>query len=75
MKYPNENLENYGDKVTTEINEKRNDILKLNQIMVMLKEESKRVKQKLHKIENAKNYLTDKRETLKKGNRNSARSK
>ena len=55
-----------NNKLTAEINEKQNENSKLNQRMIMLKEELTRVKEKLHKAENVSNYRTDKRELLKK---------
>ena len=55
-----------NNKATAEIDEKWNDILKLNQRMEMLKEQLTRVKDELRKTENANNHLTDKREALNK---------
>ena len=55
-----------NDKVTEETNEKWKEVSKLNQRMVMLKEELTCVKDKLHKTDNVSNYHTDKREKLNK---------
>ena len=49
-----------------EINGKWITISKLNQRMVMLKEELTCVKEKLHKTDNVNNCRTDKREPLNK---------
>ena len=55
-----------NDKSTAEINEKRKEISKLNQRMVMLKEELTCVKEKLHKTYNVHIFRADKREPLSK---------
>ena len=55
-----------NNKATAEIDEKWNDILKLNQRMEISKEEFTCVKEKLHKRDNPNNHLTDERKPLNK---------
>ena len=55
-----------SNEANAEINEKWEKMQKSNQRMVILKEELTCAKKKLHKTDNANNYLTNKRELLKK---------